>query len=307
VPNTTTGLFETLVAAASGAATHLQFSNALLDCVFTGFDSGVREVGETLRVNIPKVNEGDVVDIAAGPLQPSDTDHDTVDIKFDKHPSTSWVIKSWDKIRTPMDLQRLYLQPRLEGLVRKCNRYLAALVNTTNFDGYTLISGSGADVFAKADIAGAWKNLAGAGVPVDDQANLFLVTNTTAYGNMLGDSNFSQESIVGLTAAQIAQQRAKLLDQFGAQVRYDQHLAVFNAGKQPAIFMHRFAIAAVSANLPPSQSASVMETTVYPRPWLPVQVQMEYSLKDQGWLFNLHCGLGVKVVRKDFASLLETA
>jgi len=39
---------------------------------------------------------------------------------------------------------------------------------------------------------------------------------------------------------------------------------------------------------------------------VPVQVQMQYSLRDQGWLVNIHCFWGVAVVRADYAALLET-
>lgn len=307
--NEISGLFETLVAASSAAAGHLRFSNAFLDVIYSEFKPVHQTPGPavTLNVQIPTVSEGDVTDIGSGPLQPSDTDHDSVSIPFDKHPSTSFVIKTWDDIRTPEDLQRKYVQPRLESLMRKCNRYLAELITPTNFATYALVSGSGADTFARADFAAAWKNLAGRGVPVEDAGNLFLVTTPLAYSGMLSDTNFLQAYIVGQAAALDAQQQAKLQDIYGASIRYDQHIARYNAGKEPAIFGHRHAIAAVTALMPPSGSPSVQETTVFPRPWLPVQVQMEYSLKDQGWLIHLHCGLGVKVVRGDFASLAETA
>lgn len=305
--NTTSGLFETLVAAGSEAAANTQYQNAFLDCVFTEYQPINAEIGQTLNVNIPQVNEGDVVDIQGGPIQPTDTKHDTVAIVFDKHPSASWVLKTWDKIRTPSDLSRLYVKPKLEALMRAINRLFAGLITTANFGTYALISGSGADKFARVDLTSAWINLANAGVPIDDFANLFFVISPTAYGNMLGDTSFYQESIVGKTQAEIAQSRGILSQQLGAQVRFDQHIASYNSGKEPGVFFHRNAIAAVTANMPPSGSPAVMETTIFPKPWLPVQFQVEYSLKDQGWLFHLHCGFGLKVVRAAFGTLLETA
>jgi hypothetical protein len=305
--NPTTGMFETLVAAASMAATNTKYPNSFLDCIYTEYQPITAEIGETLNVNIPTVNEGDVNDIADGPLQPTNTAHSNVQISFNKHPSTSWVIKTWDKVRTPENLAQKFISPRLEAVLRSINRTIAGLVTSTNFSSYSVITGSGADLFQKADLTGAWKNLSGAGVPVTDTPNMFFVTSNTAYGNMLGDTNFTSESVVGLSQAEAAQQRALLFNIYGANVRYDLHLAKYTASREPGIYMHRYAIAAVTALLPSSGSPSVMETTLYPKPWLPVQLQMEYSLKDQGWLFNLHAGYGCKVVRPDHGSLVETA
>lgn len=305
--NPTTGLFETLTAAASIASASLKFKNAFIDAVYTEYQPINAEMGVTLNVNIPTVSEGDTVDIGNGPLQPTDTAHDTVAITFDKHFSNSFVIKSWDKIRTPADLASMYLQPRLESCLRKVNRSIAQLVTSTNFTTHTLITGVGADVFQRVDLAGAWANLTAIGVPVDDTANMFMITNPTAYSNMLASTEFVNESVVGVSAAETAQQRAVLLKQFNAQLMYDQHIANYNSGKQAALFFHRHAIAMVTANMPPSGSSAVTETTVFPKPGLPVQIQAEYSLKDQGWLFNVHCGYGIKVVRENFGQRLETA
>lgn len=305
--NPTTGLFQTLVAAAATASKNLVFSNAMLDCVYLDYQPITPDPYTALTVNIPTVSEGDVVDIGAGPLQPTDTAHSTVTINFDKHDSTSWVIKSWDKIRTPADLARLYIQPRTEALLRKVNRRLVSQVNATNFNAYAAIAGAGADTFQRADLAAAWRNLAAAGVPVEDAGNMFLVSSPLAYSNMLADTNFFQESIVGVEAAVKATQRATIAPQFNTRIRWDPQFAPVNAGKEPGLFFHRYAIAMVTADMPASGSPDVHELTFFPRPNVPVQLQVQYSLKDQGWLFNLHTGYGIKVVRPDHASFMETA
>lgn len=303
--NTTTGLFQTLVAGMSQAAEHVKFRNAFLDTIYWDYQPVVATPAKDLNVIVPTVSEGDVTDIGGGVLQPTDTDHSSVTITLDKHFSSSFVIKDWDQVRTPVALSQKYLQPRLEALKRKMNRSIALLVNTTNFADYTLVSGSGADVFARADLATCWYNLTNAGVPVDDTANLFFITNPLAYSNMLASTAFTQESLVGVSAAEAGLQRAVLFNQYGATVMYDQHIANYNSNKQAGILFHRYAIAGVTAD-PPAGGPGVDEMSMMIGP-VPVQVQMQYSMKDQGWLINIHCFWGVKVVRSAYASLLETA
>lgn len=305
--NDTTGLFQSLVAGASMAARELRYQNAFLDSIYWDYKPEAQSPFTSLYVTVPTVNEGDVVDIGSGTLQPADTNHSSVTISFDKHFSSSFIIKDWDRARTPVNLKEKYIQPKLEGLMRKVNSTIAALVNTTNFSTYTLISGSGADLFNRADISGAWKNLAEAGAPLEDDGNMCLVTNATAFANMLSDANFINQYIVGDGAAVDAQQRAKVRTLYGCDVKFDQHIAVYNSGKQPGIMMHRYAIAGVTAPLLSPDDSSVKTMSFKLKGKLPVQMQTQYSLKDQGWLVNLHTWWGVKVVRPELASLLETA
>jgi hypothetical protein len=307
MPNSTTGLFQTLVVPATAeAAQNLVFQNAFLGAIYWDYQPITAVPYQTLNVPIPDVNEGDVADIGAGSITPTDTTHSNVAITLDKHFSSSWVIKSWDQVRTPQDLATKYISPRLEAVRRKMNRSIAGLVTTGNFGTYSLISGSGADVFQRADLSGCWKNLAGAGVPLDDSTKLSFLTSVAAYGNMLGDSNFSQESIVGMTAAQAAQQQARLMPLLGARPYFDQHIGKFNANKEPGIFMHKYAIAGVTAN-PPSAGGAVQEVTMMIADKVPVQLQFGYSIEHVGWIFHMHCYWGVKVARPDFGSLTETA
>ena len=305
--NDTAGLFQTLVApAAATAAQHLVFQNAFLRAIYWDYQPVVASPYKDLSVTVPTVSEADVADIGAGGLTPTDTAHSAFTITLDRHFSSSWVVKSFDDIRSPQDLSAKYIAPRLEALKRRMNRSIASLITVANFGTYSLISGAGADVFQRADLAGCWKNLAGAGAPLDDAANLFFRTTTTAYGNMTSDTTFAQEAIVGINDSQIAYQQARLAPLLGATVVWDQHLSNYNAGKEAGIFMHRYAIAGVTAD-PPSSGGAVQEMTMLIADKVPVQLQFAYSLPDQGYLFNLHCFWGVKVTRPELGSLTETA
>jgi hypothetical protein len=304
MPNSTGGLFHTMLAATSIAAEHTQFRNAFLDRIYWDYQPVAAIPFSTLTVAIPTVSEGDVSDIGGGPLTPTDTAHGTANISLDRHFSSSFVIKSWDKVRTPADLSKIYLAPRFEALKRRMNRSIAQLVTVANFGNYTLVDGATDGVFARTEIGTAWANLTNAGVPTDDLPNMSLITNVAAYSGMASATAFSSEAVVGLPAAEAAQQRALILPQFGARVVYDQHIANINAGKEIGILMHKYAIAGVTAN-PPTSDNSIEEMTVMLGD-VPVQVQMQDSIIHQGTVVNIHCFWGVAVVRSDFGALLET-
>lgn len=302
--NPTTGMFQTLVAGAAEASKSLRFTNAFSEKVYAGYEPVDATIGQTLNVLIPSVNEGDVTDIGGNQINVTDTAHTSTSIVFDKHFSNAFVIKSWDMVRTPAKLAELFLQPRMEALLRKVNSTLFGLVNTTQFNIHSSITG-GSDTFTRANVATGWANLTAYGVPTDDPDSLSFISHPVVYGNMLSTTDFYQESVVGITQAENAQQKAMLNEAFNTKFLYDQHF-VPTSGAYPALMFHKHAIAVVSANLPSANDPSVMETVEMVRPWLPVQIQMQYSLKDQGWLIHMHCGWGVKVVRPEYGQYLVT-
>jgi hypothetical protein len=308
VANSTSSLFQTVLAAANMASESLRFKNAFADAIYWNYQPVVATPFTVLNVIIPTVNEGAVVDIQSGPIQPVDYSYNPTNITLNRNFSVSIVVKDWDKVRTPADLQRIFIQPNLEALLRKINRTIVGLFNATNFPNYALFTGSSgtASDLSRADIGTAWQNLVNAGVPVDtDPGNVRLLVNPLTYSTMLSDNNFNQQFIVGEAAAIQAQQKARLTALYGASVDYDQMLVPFNSGHQPAILMHKYAVAAVTANPPPGGS-NVMETYIKLKGLIPVQIQFAYSLQDQGWVIHMHCMWGVSVVRPEMASLFQT-
>ena len=306
--NPTTNLFQTVVAAASAASESLRFKNAFVDAIYWDYQPIPATPYTTLNVIIPTVNEGAVVDIQSGPIQPVDYSFNPTSITLAKNFSVSFVVKSWDQIRTPVDLQRIFIQPNMEALLRKINRSIVALFTAANFPNYTLFTGTSATAsdLSRGDIGTAWQNLVNAGVPIDtDQDNAFLLVNPLTYSTMLADQSFIYQYIVSESTAVEAQQRARLRAIFGAEVAYDQMLAPFNAGHQPAILMHRYAVAAVTANSPPG-GPNVEETYIMLKNKVPVQIQMGYSMQDQGWVLHMHAMWGLAVVRPEMASLFQT-
>jgi hypothetical protein len=315
------GLFQTLVAATSAAADNLEYANSFVDAIYWDFKPVVATPNTTLNVIIPTVNEADVADIGNGPLMPTDTDHNNIAIPYNRHFSTSFIIKAWDQSRTPQDLERTYLKPRMEALLRTVNRTIAQQFTTTNFGtsatpipGYAIAQGQTTGYFLRTDLTTPITNLVNEGVPMEASNDLFFLTSPQAYYSMVADQTMSYSFIVGEQESHDAINRGKLAMQLGAQPRYDQHLGQiatslgFASGKQPGILMHRYAVAAVTATPPPTdqQVSGIQEQIVWLKKVLPVQIQAGYSLKDQGTIVNIHCFWGVSPARPDFASFINS-
>jgi hypothetical protein len=309
--NPTSGQFQTLVAAANIASQNLKFSNQMLRSVYLDYKPIAQTPGATvtLNVNIPTVSEGDTQDIGGGPLQPTDYAYTSTSIPFNHNDSTSFVVKNWDEIRTPADLSKMFIKPRLESLLRKINRRLANLVTATSFNSYAAITGAGTAKFSRADLGAAWALLANSGVNIEDPDNLFLVVTPTAYSNMMVDTTFYYENIVGVEASVQATQKAMIAPQFNASIRWDQQIPQATGPVEAGLFFHRNAIAMVTTPAIQANDPSVKETLLFPVEGvdLPVLLQMQYSIKDQGTLVNMICCHGETVVRPEHGVFMKAS
>lgn len=307
LPSFTPGvMLQTVLSALSDAQKNLQYKNAFIERIYWNYQPVVATPFSTLNVPIPSVNENNVVNIASGPLQPAASPFTSIPITLDHNQSNSYVVYGFDQARIAYDLRTFFFGPKLEELMRSINRTIVALFTAANFPTYALFTGTGtvSGQITRADLTKAWANLAGAGVPVDDYANVSLMLQTASYGQMLADANFINQYVVGEGAAVDAQQRAQLRTLYGAEVYYDQMMAPINAPKALAVLMHRYAVAGVTANPPPAGVAGVVETTrnVF---GLPVHIQLGYDLMNQGWIVHMHVLYGIAVARPEMATLFQ--
>jgi hypothetical protein len=307
--NDISGLFETrVIPAGIAAAQSLQYTKSSLRAIYWDYEAEGGEIGQTMNVNIPTVNLGDSSDIGSGPLNPSDTSQQTIPIVLAHHVSASFVIKSWDKIRTVVQLQELYLQPKLEALLRQANAYVTSLFTSSTFNYYGVVGPTTApNDFTRTNLSTMWSNLTTQGVPVYQPDNLAFITHPACYGTMLADTSFYQAYIVGEGAAIQALQRGALVPTLNAKVLFDQQMPVTTGGKNQGILLHRYAIAGVCAPPPSNEElGQVEETMILPvaeAPNFKVQIQMAFSIKDQGTIINIHTNLGFACIRPDFGSI----
>lgn len=302
--NTVDGLWEThIIPATAMLQQPTAFRNGMLRKIYIQPQPVPGRPGRYIEVNIPVVAEGDVVDIGSGPVQITDQDHTNVTLNVNNNKSKALRIPDFDAIRTPMDLYTFYLQPAIESVTRKINRSVCDLATSTNFNVHSSITG-GADVFTRAHVANAWSNLTSVGVPMDQ--GLHFVTGNVPFSNMIATSDWISESVVGINAAESAQQRAMLMPAFGAQIDYDQQFPQPSPGATYAALMfHPAAIAMVPVTPPATGKAHVAENTfTLPGSGLTYRVQFWYDPREQAWILHVHACYALAVVRPNFGSYL---
>ena len=307
--NNLTGLFETVIAAASKAALAPKFKCAFLDSIYTDYRSQYGEVGQTVNINIPIINENTVNNIGNGAIITSDLNHTPTTLVINQNLQTAVIIKSFDQNRTVQDLQALYMDGKIEDIRRKINRAIANLATPTNFSTYSTITSAATNAFQRVDIAAGWKNLTNAGAPINPQ-DMFFITTPTAYSTMMSDTsstgNFVQQYVVGDQAAQAARD-AYLMPMYQTQLLYDQQ-AVVTSAKQTGLYFHRYAIGAVPVLQKPMDNPAIQESTIYlgsnpaGEPTWPVKIQMWADPEGQGMKINLMAMFALSVVRPEFGS-----
>jgi hypothetical protein len=308
VPNPSAGLFQTLTSAAMDLKTPLTLRKAMLSKVYIHDQPIPGTVGQVININIPTTNIGNATDIGAGAIQVVDASYNTQSIVVNKNISTARIIRDFTASLTPENLRQLYLAPAIEEVSQKANLAICSLVTSANFSNYTSISG-GTKTFSRGNIANAWANLAGVGVPIEDAGNFHFVTSHVAYGNMLQDTNLINEAIVGINAAESAQQTARLMPAFGSLLDYDPQFPQPTAGSTYAgLLFHKNAIAL--APVMPIDEAAPHVTTL---PWSPpgsgfvFRIQSWYDPREQGQILHVHCMFGLAVVRPEYGSYLVSA
>lgn len=303
--NTLTGLFETHILPATAALqAPLMLRNSMVKKIYVQAQPQPGIVGQTINVNIPAASENDVVDIGNGPVQITDGTHTSVSLTVNQNKSVAKRIPDFDRARSPLDFRNFYLAPAIESVLQKINRSVCNLTTTSNFNVHSSITG-GADVFTRVTVAAAWANLVGVGVPITP-GDAFFVTGHVPYSNMIGDdaNKWISESVVGINAAEMVQQTARLMPAFGAELDYDPMFYQPTAGSVYAgLFFNRHAIALVPV-VPPSEDKPHVQETYYTPDGtgLTFRIQYWYDPREQAWILHVHCAYALAVVRPNFGS-----
>lgn len=302
--NTTTGIFQTLVLPATAALqAPTMYKNSMVRKIYVQDQPIPGTVGQVINVNIPTVQENDVLDIGNGPIQVTDQDHTNVTLTVNNNLSKAVRIPDFTKVQTPLDLLQFYLAPTIESVLRKVNRSVCNLVTTTNFNVHSSITG-GADVFTRANVATAKGNLLGVGVP-DVMGDNFFVTGHTPYTNMWATAEWYQQYQAGQGGVDL-QSTGRFVPQFNTLFDYDQQFLQPSAGATyAALLFHRAAIALVPV-VPPSEEKPHVEETFYQPDGsgLTLRIQFWYDPREQAWILHVHAIFALAVVRPNFGSYL---
>lgn len=311
--NNLNGLFTAVLTSAN---TNLQlmpeFANNFLATAYTGYsgETAVAGVGQTITINMPVVDEANVVDIGNGPVVLKDTNQVPVSIPADKKFSTTRIIKNFDQARTPINMQTQYLRPMVEEVMRAANRYTAGIAYAAATVNAKITGPASAfPAFSRQNLANAWQNLINQGCPGSSLACLIAVT---PYSNMVGDDSnkFISQFIVGTEAAVSAQQSARLMPTFGATLDWDQHCTTLGAnGTYGGLFLHKMALAIAPFTEKGLEGSQVKRTIIFPTKdgKIPFQVQMWESGEGQGVVIHVSLCMGAKAIKPEWIQYLETA
>lgn len=301
-----TDWYETLVAAASAATASLQMPNTMVDLVFAQYSSNYAgALGQSLKINVPVVNNANATDIQNGGVVGITPDETSTQIVINHKYSSNRRIQTYDETLSAGDLGMTYVQPVIEEVLRKLDSAICAEITTANLPTNGTIVG-GNDTFTRAQIASAWASLRARGVPTGNPAMCAFVTHSLVLGNMMGSAEFANESVVGINAAELTQQSARLFPQFGFNAVDDPYMPQPAAGTYAAVAFHRYFYGVRTVVPRLANSEHFKQTVVMPRKNVPVVLETWVEPKDQARYIHGFVMCGHKVVREDMAQFMVT-
>lgn len=297
---------ETLLNGALEAAVILKRPNRFLERVFTDFKPQYATVGSTVELVVPQVVNANAVDIGSGAVQPANITDNITPITLAHKISSCVQVTTYDQtLAGYRDLASFFIKPRIEEVMRSINGSLGALVTYSNFNTYAPLSG-GSDTFTRTNINQAYGILQAAGVPVDDGPDeMSFMVGSTPYANMMSDTNFTNQYIVGTSAAESVQQGAMLVPAVGATIISDPDTPNYSSGEFSGLYMHRTAIGLRTALEPaPPGSAGISSVTIFPRPGFPVTLETWYYPNSQCYYLQAKTVCGYAVTRPEMAQFM---
>ncbi len=204
--NNITGFLERLTAASGDYNKAKVGKLGFLGNVHLDVKPEVAREGQTIRIYFP--DSGAWTDQAGNDWNPQDVNPGYVDVPFSMRPGYSILIRDFEQFQTSTDIIDQFLDPMFKRGMEFANGVLAEQVTSGNFSVYPALQSS---TLASVDIdtaANAWDLLVGNKVPVNDPDSASLIVHNNVHRNMLTDTNWYQENLVGAVIAQGTRTRA---------------------------------------------------------------------------------------------------
>ena len=219
--NTISAFFENLVAATSGFNRAVVGETSFLDGVYTAVQPEVAG-RDAKTITIPFPDFGSFTDWGSTDPTFTDVAPSSVVLDFVNHPGAGTVIRDLEEWQTGVDIREKFLDPMYMRAAEYLNSQLAGLITAANFNVNPVIAGATAAAVSTTEIVNAWDLLADQKVPLGNIEDLNLFVHNNVKRRMLTDTNFTQESMVGINAAEASRQKASLRPAFGFNIRHDQ-------------------------------------------------------------------------------------
>jgi hypothetical protein len=200
VANTIDAFLERLTGAA-GAYNEAKVGKlAFLGNVFLDIRPEIARAGQTIRIYFP--DTGAWSDQAANDWIPTDTNPGFVDIPFGLRPGYMVKVHDFEQFQTETNIIDQFIDPMQKRGQEYANGVIASLITTANFPTYAALQSSTLGSIDIDTAANAWDMLVGNKVPIADPDQAALITHNHVHRNMLTDTQWYQESLVGAMIAQ---------------------------------------------------------------------------------------------------------
>ena len=306
--NTVSSFYQTLVTASTEASQALVGPNAFLDAVFLDYKPEAASIGQTLNVPIPSPVTSSVAD--GGVADPTFTDisFSTVPIVFNKHPQFNYVIRDFEQFNSPLLIRQVFLDAAIKGVAENIDTTVAAQFTSGNFN-VNAVQNTTSHIVTTAQFLAAQALLLQQKVMVNDIQNMTFVQHPVPYTALLGDSNWTQQSIASEMIAERVRGVGEIQTSYGATICHDLFIPV--SGTAPTrtftgAYFHRWAVAIATRPLPPPD-AKVADFMYIMYKGVPIRITLAWTALKNGWVVMVEAGYGTAVVRPNMGVLFSTA
>lgn len=179
---------------------------AFLGNVYLDVKPEIARAGQTIRVYFP--DTGAWSDQAGNDWTLTPTNPGFVDIPFGLRPGYGIKVHDFEQFQTATNIIDQFIEPMYMRGQEYANGIVAGLITTGNFNTYPALQSSTLGSIDIDTAANAWDILVGNKVPIQNPDQAALITHNHVHRNMLTDSNWYQESLVGAMIAQGTRTRA---------------------------------------------------------------------------------------------------
>ena len=220
--NNFAAFFETLVAGADEYNKAKVGRTALLDAVYKDVKPEAARIGKTVNVYFPDV--GPLQAINNGILTGTSVNPNYIPLVFQTRAGAALQFQDFEQWQTAVNLAQKFFDPLYKRAREYLNGQIAALITPALFNSNSPIIGAVQGEVKVADQLNAWAALADQKVPLEDRDKLRLMVHNRVYQNMLGDTQWVQESLVSAAIAFEAREKADVGHAFNFQVVWDQQM-----------------------------------------------------------------------------------
>lgn len=305
--NTVSSFYQTLVAATTEASQALVGPNAFLDAIYLDFKPEAASIGQTINVAIPNGGAPPTASVADGGVADpvfTDISFSTAPIVFNKHPQFNYIIRDFEQFNSPLAIRQMFLDAAIKGVAEYIDQQVAALFTTANFTTNPAIATT-SHIITTTQFLEGMANLLAQRVNCNDVQNMTLINHPVVWTAIMGDSNWTQQSIASELIAERVRNSGEIGTSYGATIAHDLFAPV--TGTAPTrtftgCYFHRWAVAVATRPLPPPD-AKVADYTYIMYKGIPLRITLAWSVIHNGYCVLVEAGFGLAVVRQNMGQL----